>query len=174
MESKVQERKNRVGRIDVRFSVDFFKSPAVHTLLTAMPALERSSLLLSLLEEHIQKTKHPAADTEVQLKMVASWLSSGKANGTIKTNAEISWTLAERSVMSTTKTMNVGSTAIPERDVAPAPMSRPVSDLSPAQGNIDVALPDDSAEPKVSQETSAAIENGKMPLSPMVSRWVTE
>lgn len=172
MESKVQEKKNRVGRIDVRFSVDFFKSPAVHTLLTTMPALERSSLLLSLLEEHIQKTKHPAADTEVQLKMVASWLSSGKANGTIRTNAEMSWTLAERSVMSTTKTMNVGSTAIQERDVAP--MAGSVSDLSPAQGNIDVALPDDSAEPKVSQETSAAIENGKMPLSPMVSRWVTE
>lgn len=80
-------KEKRIGRIEVRFVLDFFKSPAVCTMLATMPPQERSKLILSLLEKHIEQIEHPAANAEVQLKLIERVLSNGKLQESARENS---------------------------------------------------------------------------------------
>jgi hypothetical protein len=166
-------KENRIGRIEVRFIQDFFSAPAVYTFLAAMPAVERSRLIVSLLEKHIRETQHPAGDEDVQLRMVAGFLSKGKQQ---ESSAEFTRMIGTHQSLEATAATGARheATAL-DRRVDQNPDGNGTAahaESSPPPNNGRASDNEEASEPVVKQETSTSTTS--RPLSSMVSRWITE
>jgi hypothetical protein len=164
---------NRKGRLEVRFIPDFFNSPAVYTLLATMAAAERSKLIISLLQRHIQETKHPAGNPEVQLRLIEGYLTKGQQGGYIAENAHKLTSLQSATANSDAaiqyQVLASDSQAFATTDT---PEAKAHAESEPTGSKGSAVASDDEVD--LGSQQDEVTSSSARPLSTMVSRWISE